>query len=94
MSEKVKKTQAEGVEKEVQKKTVIYIGPSIRNVVSTGTLYHNGLPKVLEEEMTRQPVIKSLIIPVDGLAAAQKELAVPGSALSTIYGKVITQEEK
>lgn len=74
-----------------QKETVIYIGPSIRNVVSTGTLYNNGLPERLKKEMEKQPVIGNLIIPVSCLAAAQRELAVPGSALAVVYGKVIVK---
>lgn len=74
-----------------QKKTVMYIGPSIKNVVSTGSLYNNGLPEKLTQAMEKQPAIKSLIVPLSGLAAAQKELAIPGSALSIIYGKVNTK---
>ena len=103
MSERTKKQQEPEVKqqesaagqttKAAQKKTVIYIGPSIKNVVSTGTLYNNGLPKILKEEMTKQPVIKKLIIPVEELSEAQRKLATPGSALATVYGKVITQED-
>lgn len=74
-----------------QKKTLVYIGPSIKNVVSTGTVYNNGLPVKVMKEIEKQPIIKSLVIPVDKLAAAQKELATQGSALAVIYEKVITK---
>ena len=74
-----------------QKETVMYIGPSIKNVVTTGTLYNNGLPEILKKEAEKQPAIKSLIIPMSELTAAQKELATPGSALKIIYDKVITK---
>ena len=74
-----------------QKKTVVYIGPSIRNVVSTGTIYNNGLPESLILKMNEQPVIKNLLVPVEGLADARKELTRPGSALRTIYDKVVTE---
>lgn len=74
----------------VEKKTVVYIGPSIKNIVSTGTVYNNGLPAKLTQEIEKQPVIKSLIIPVEELAAAQKELATSGSALAVIYSRVVT----
>lgn len=103
MSERTKKQQEPEAKQQesgtgqtakvTQKKTVIYIGPSIKNVVSTGTLYNNGLPKILKEEMVKQPVIKKLIIPVEDLSEAQRKLATPGSALATVYGKVITQED-
>ncbi len=110
MSEKTKKQQeavqevkeevkpAAGVKEPAKQgaasKTVIYIGPTIKNVVTANTLYSNGLPKVLKEEMTRQKVLKKLVIPVEELADVQRQLATPGSALKTIYDKVITQEEK
>lgn len=84
------KTKAAAKKEAVQKETVMYIGPSIKNVVATGTLYNNGLPDALKDEMERQPIIGNLIIPVGSLAAAQKELAKAGSALSIMYGKVIT----
>lgn len=74
-----------------QKETVMYIGPSIKNVVTTGTLYNNGLPEILKSEMEKQPVIGSLIVPMSGLVAAQKEIATPGSALNLIYNKVATK---
>lgn len=77
----------------VQKKTVVYIGPTIKNVVSTGTIYNNGLPEPLKKEMEKLPMIGSLLIPVDRLAAAQKELATPGSALAIIYAKVNDRRE-
>lgn len=71
--------------------TVMYIGPTIKNVAVTGTLYNNGLPESLKKEAEKQPAISNLIVPVGELAAAQRELAIPGSALAVIYGKVITE---
>ncbi len=73
-----------------KKGTVMYIGPTIKNVVITGTLYNNGLPEPLVREMEKQPAVGSLVVPVGELAAAQKELATPGSALATIYRQVTT----
>lgn len=78
----------------VQKKTVVYIGPTIKSVVSTGTIYNNGLPESLKKEIEKLPLIGSLLIPVDGLAAAQKELATPGSALAVIYEKVVNDRRE
>ena len=73
-----------------KKGTVMYIGPSIKNIATTGTLYNNGLPEPMLREMEKQPAIKNLIVPVGELAAAQKELATAGSALAVIYGKITT----
>lgn len=76
--------------KEKEKRIMVYIGPSIKNLVSSGTVYNNGVPEALIQEMEDQPVIKSLLIPVEELAEARRELAQPGSALKIIYDKVIT----
>lgn len=91
--EKTVKTQAKtAVKREtIQKGPVIYIGPSIKNIVSTGTVYNNGIPKLLKEEIERQPVLKSLIIPIEKLADVQKDLHIPESAVSIIYKKVKTE---
>lgn len=83
------KTEAAG-KKEVNKETVVYIGPSIKNVVSTGTVYNNGLPERLVAEIEKQPAIKSLLVPVSRLAAVQRELSNQGSAVSLIYKKIRT----
>lgn len=87
------KTKQTAKSEAVQKKTVVYIGPTIKSVVSTGTIYNNGLPESLKKEIEKFPLIGSLLIPVDELAAAQKELATPGSALAIIYAKVNDRRE-
>lgn len=77
----------------IQKKegrTVMYVGPTIRNVVAAGSLYSNGLPEKLKKEMEKQPLIKELVVPVERLAEVKKELAIPGSGMAIIYGKIIT----
>lgn len=85
----VKETQAKRTQPAAGRaETVVYIGPSIKNVVVTGTIYTNGLPEAVKKEMERQPALKSLLVPISGLAEAQKELNIPGSAMATIYKKV------
>lgn len=74
-----------------QGQTVMYLGPTIKGVVATGTIYSNGLPKALEEEMKKQPLIKELLTPVGQIAEKQKALKDNGSAISVIYGKIITE---
>lgn len=69
-------------------KTVMYVGPTIRGVAAEGSLFKNGLPELLKNEMEKQPAIRDLIVPVDRLAEANKELAMPGSALAAVYRKV------
>lgn len=74
-----------------REKTVVYIGPTIKNVASTGSVYTNGLPERLKKEMEKQPAIGELLVPVEKLAEAKRSLAMPGSALAMIYKKVITE---
>ncbi len=90
-AKEAKKPDIKGKRTTEQKKTVVYVGPSIKNVISAGTVYNNGIPETFIQEMDRQPVIKSLLMPVEQLAEARKELARAGSALKTIYDKVITK---
>lgn len=87
---KAEKAGAAGKDGERQAGTVMYVGPTIKGVAVNGTLYRNGLPEALEAEAARQPAIRSLVVPVGELAAAQRELAVPGSALAVIYGRIVT----
>lgn len=71
--------------------TVMYLGPTIKGVAATGTLYNNGLPKEMEEEVKKQPLIKELLIPLGQIAEKQKALKDRGSAISTIYQKIATE---
>lgn len=89
MSKEVKQPETKAA-KTKEKKTLVYIGPAIKGVVSSGTVYNNGVPEALIQEMVEQPVIKSLLVPVEELADARRELTKPGSALKIIYDKVVT----
>lgn len=68
-------------------KRVCYIGPTIHGVVSHGTVYVGGIPKVLEDEIKAEPAIGQLLIPLDRLAAVQSEVTRPTSAVAIIYKK-------
>lgn len=88
---KASESKTKSRREEVQKAAVVYIGPSIKGVVSTGTVYNNGLPELLIKKAVEQPVLNSLIVPVSKLSEAKRELSVSGSALATIYAKVETK---
>lgn len=93
IEEKTQETKTKSVSRreEVQKEAAIYIGPSIKGLVSTGTVYNNGLPDNLKLEMEKQPAIKNLVVPVSELSGARKDLRIPGSAMSIIYNKIATK---
>lgn len=61
-----------------------YIGPSALGV-GNGTIFSEGLPPMLEKAIADQPVIGSLVVPISGLAAANKALETPGSSLARFY---------
>ena len=68
--------------------TVMYIGPSIPNVVQASTVFKDGvLPEALKKCVEDKPYMKKLLVPLAELAAAMKELN-GNSALNSIYRKV------
>lgn len=67
---------------------VVYIGPTIRGVVQTSTVFNNGLPAVVKEKVKKMPLLGEMLIPVADLGKARKEMAVKGSAVRSCYDKV------
>lgn len=68
---------------------VMYIGPSIANVVQKSTVFKDGIyPEALNNVIKERPYIQRLLVPIDSLSEARKELAIEQSALSVIYNKV------
>ena len=72
----------------IEKKTMVYIGPTIKHIVKEGNAYRGGYPPRLEEKILNNPVLKDLLVPVSELAQARKELRKTGSRLVSIYNKV------
>lgn len=83
----MKKTRTAAVKKDAAGNggQAVYIGPTIRNVITAGTVFNNGLPDRLQKMTETVPAVKSLIVPLDRLAEVQKELKKTGSALQVIY---------
>ena len=71
-----------------QEQTVMYIGPSIPNVVQASTVFKNGvLTEALKKCVEEKPYMKKLLVPLEELPAAMKELN-SNSAISSIYRRV------
>lgn len=74
---------AEAKISEVKEEThppVIYIGPSLKGgKLDQHSIFKNGIPDYLATEIKNCPVIKELIIPVNELAEARKNLVVSGT---------------
>jgi len=71
------------------KKAVIYIGPSIKNVVNTNAVFIT-LPQVLTDFMVECPEISQLLVEVGAeFRQAKNELEIKGSHKRYYYEKVL-----
>ena len=65
---------------------LMYLGPSITGVVRHSTIFKNGvLPQKLSKCVEEFPAMKKLLVSMDEISAATKELMKEQSALATIY---------
>ena len=99
IKEEVKKEAAvsEVVEQRVPelKENVIYLGPSIPNLISASTVFKDGiLPEVVNEKIEELPMMVNLFIPISMMVEAVKEINREGSSLQLIYGKVKTETKE
>ena len=92
MTEKKKVQQKEELKN--AKVTVVYLGPEIPGVVSTGTVFRNGLTKKLEEQAEEQPAIKMLLVPLKDAVKMKKELRKEMSAARICYQKIAEYAKK
>lgn len=81
------------LKKSVSEKTsnvsVMYVGPTIERIVQHSTVFKNGvLPEPLKKLIEEAPYVKKLLVPIDALPAAMKELNQKNSALNVISEKV------
>lgn len=88
VTEETQQIKKEEVKEVKQKEAVTYLGPTIKNVVESGTVFAAGrVTTTLEKKMEEITLLKSLLIPTSGLVKAKKELRDKESALSAIYRK-------
>lgn len=69
-------------------RSMVYIGPSINHLVQTGTVFKGGYPPKVEAALKEKPFLCDLMIPVEELAKARKELNHPKSSLAVLYSRV------
>ena len=74
-------------QEKAMKKPVIYIGPSIIGVATTGTVYNNGLTPQLEKAAKEVPSLNTLLVEVGKITQARKELKNKESAIRICYEK-------
>jgi len=70
----------------------MYIGPSLKGLIRSGTIYRGDRAHALEEAkaaIEAQPLVKTLIVSGDFLPKARLKVKTPGNALYASYQKII-----
>lgn len=91
------KEPAPAVQQTGQVETLAYVGPTIVGVASHNTIFNNGLPNALKLAMEKEPAFRGLVIPINKLASALKEIDTKLGATFSLYEKVAnykSQEDK
>lgn len=81
------KTQAQAA-KQPQAAFYMYIGPSIRGLISQNAIYRKDELKRLDEALAKYPDIKHLLIPGERLGAARATITNPDSFLAVVYNRL------
>lgn len=68
--------------------TVVYCGPSLEGVAKQYTVYKGALPEQLSAAAKKLPAINELIIPLDKLADARRQLSGKSGYMYRLYKAV------
>lgn len=68
--------------------TVVYCGPSIKGVARQFTAYTNGVPAGLKAEAEKNKVLAALIVPLEDLPEAMRQLRQKSGRIYTLYKAV------
>lgn len=90
--EKLKTPKAVKAAGDERQEARIYIGPTLKGVTITGTVYNGDLPPALKEAIHAIPVMKELVVPISQLIETNRKLADQNSALSKFYELAAKQE--
>ena len=75
----------------------IYIGPNLKKIIQTGTIYRGTRTNALKKAaaaIEAHPLVKTLIVPGDALPEARIKVKTPGNALYANYKKLAGKEGK
>lgn len=68
--------------------TVVYCGPSIKGVVRQFTAYNNGIPEGLKAATEKNKVLAAMIVPLEELPEAMRQLRQKSGRIYTLYKAV------
>lgn len=96
-TEKAVETQQEKPERSNASGFYIYIGPNLKKLIQTGTVYRgtrrNALNKAADA-IAAEPLVKTLIVSGDALPEARLKVKTPGNVLYANYQKLAGKEGK
>ena len=68
--------------------TVVYCGPPIKGVARQFTAYNNGIPEGLKAATEKNKVLGALIVPLEELPEAMRQLRQKSGRIYTLYQAV------
>ena len=77
----------------LEESDVVYVGPKIRNTVTTNTVFKSGVPEALKDKIREYPYLKALLVDVSDYALALAEIRNNNSAMATLYKKAVEEVE-
>ena len=84
----VKKEMPQKIRKEPEPDYVVYIGPSLRAMITKNAIIRKQDLNSVELALERYPDIKHLLIPGDQLGTARAQIRNPDSFLAQVYGRL------
>lgn len=69
-------------------KQKMYIGPTVPGLIRENVIFRDELPKAVSDRMGKDKCFERLIIPMDDVMDAEKQMEQEGSVLSVAYETV------
>lgn len=69
-------------------KQIIYVGPTIPGVIKSNTIFNNGVGDRVAERIKQQPELGGLLIDINNLSDAQRQIALKKGAYYSLYSKI------
>lgn len=73
-----------------------YIGPNLKHLIQTGTIFRGSRAEALEQAaaaIQANPLVKTMIVSGDALARARVQVRTPGNVLYANYKKLAGKEK-
>ena len=67
---------------------MVYCGPSIKGVARQFTAYNNGIPEGLKAATEKNKVLAAMIVPLEDLPEAMRQLRQKSGRIYTLYKAV------